>query len=216
MSVVRSLEKRLEKLLEGVGGKVFSARLHPSEIAEKLAREADFARFEHETGPATANSFTILVNPKDLALDVKDLQQSLTDEMVRYTTEEGLRLEGPISVRIEESEVVAPGGATCHVEVSPGPAVRWAKLLSDEAAVEISRNRSLIGRSPESDVVIDHNDVSRAHALVWRQSGQTWLRDLGSANGTSVDSQSLGSEPIVIQSGSVLGFSDHQYRFMEL
>ena len=216
MSVVRNLEKRLEKLLEGVAGKVFSARLHSSEIAGKLAREADFARFDHETGPATANTFTILVNPRDLTLNVEELQQTLTDEMVKYTTEEGLRLEGPVSVRIEESEVVAPGGATCHVEVTPGPGVTWARLISEETTAEIGRNRSIIGRSHDSDVVIDQQDISRAHALIWRQSGQIWLRDLGSANGTSVDGKRLGSEPIVIQSGSVLGFSGHQYRFMEL
>jgi hypothetical protein len=216
MSLVRNLEKRLEKLLEGVAERVFSARLHPSEIAGKLAREADFARFEHETGPATANSFTILINPRDLTLDVAGLQQTLTKEMVQYTTEEGLRLEGPVSVRIEESDVVAPGGATCHVEVTPGPTVAWAKLLSDETAAEIGRNRSIIGRSRDADVVIDRGDVSRAHALIWRQSGQAWLRDLESANGTSVDGQRLVSEPTVIQSGSVLDFSGHQYRFMEM
>jgi len=123
VNVVRGLERRLEKLLDGVAGRVFSGRLHPSEIAGKLAREADFARFEHETGPATANAFIIFVNTRDLGVGTEELEESLTDEMTRYTTEEGLRLEGPITVSIDASDEVSPGNVICHVEVSPGPPV---------------------------------------------------------------------------------------------
>ncbi|HZD22985.1 MAG TPA: FhaA domain-containing protein, partial [Acidimicrobiia bacterium] len=121
MSVVRNLERRLERLLEGVAGRVFSGRVHPSELAGKLAREADFARFQHFTGPATANHFVIRVSPNDLAEDPSKLEETLTAEMTAYTTEEGLRLEGPVTVRIEPLDGATPGKVQCHVEVVPGP-----------------------------------------------------------------------------------------------
>lgn len=213
--MARSLERRLERLLESVAGRVFSGRLHPSEIAGRLAREADFARFDHETGPATANSFLILVHPRDLTMDPEELEQTLVAEMSLYAAQEGLRLEGPVSVSIEPSGEVPPGKVVCHVEVAPGPTPLWARLVSDGATLEIRHNRVLIGRSSQADLVLLHDDISRRHALLWREGGQTWIRDLGSANGTSVDGRHLGQEAGPVASGSMVAFSGHRYRFME-
>jgi FHA domain/FhaA, N-terminal domain len=194
---------------------MFSGRLHPSELAGKLAREADFARFEHATGPATANLFMIQVNPRDLTVDTAELATMLAAEMTAYTSEEGLRLEGPVVVTIESSDEAAPGRTNCHVEVSPGPPVVWAQLVARSETIDIGRNRAFIGRSPETDVVIDHDDVSRRHALVYREKGQAWLRDLSSANGTTVDGERLGAEPVRLSQGSIVGLSEHRYRFVE-
>jgi hypothetical protein len=216
VSVARSLERRLERLLEGVAGRVFSGRLHPSELAGKLAREADFARFEHPTGPATANLFVIQVSPQDLAVDAAVLEGMLAAEMTAYTAEEGLRLEGPVTVRIEASPKASPGRAECRVEVSPGPPVTWARLSSKTETIEIGRNRAFIGRSPDGDVVIGHDDVSRRHALVFRERGDAFLRDLSSANGTWVDGERLGRETRRLQQGSVVKLAGHRYRFVEV
>lgn len=216
VNVARSLERRLEKLLEGVAGRVFSGRLHPSELAGKLAREADFARFNHATGPATANLFIIQVNPRDLTVDASKLERMLAAEMTAYTTEEGLRLEGPVQVRIEPSEHASPGRVECHVEIVPGPPVVWAQLTAKDETLEVGRNRVLIGRSPDTDVVVGHDDVSRRHALLYRERGQTWIRDLSSANGTSVDGTAVGQEAKPLSHGSVVGLAGRRYRFTEI
>lgn len=216
MSVARGLEKRLEKLIEGVAGRIFSGRLHPSELAGKLAREADFARFDHPSGPATANLFVIGVNPKDLSVDSAELEKMLAAEMTAYTTEEGLRLEGPIAVRIEANETTPSGRAACHVEVSPGPPVVWASLNGDTETVGIGRNRAIVGRSPDCDTTLPHDDISRHHAVIFRERGLSWIFDLGSANGTTLDGQTIGSEPVSLQHGSTVGISEHRYRFKEV
>jgi signal transduction histidine kinase len=45
----------------------------------------------------------------------------------------------------------------------------------------------IIGRSPDVQIVVDHDDVSRAHARLWRSSDDTfYIEDLGSRNGTFV------------------------------
>lgn len=214
MSVARSLERRLERLIEGVAGRVFSGRLHPAELAGKLAREADFARFDHPTGPATANLFVIQVNPRDLTVDATELQTMLESEMTAYAVEEGLRLEGPVEVRIETTMRTSPGLVDCHVEVAPGPPVVWANLVSRSETVPVGRIRAVIGRSAEADVVVAHDDVSRRHALLYRQSGQIWLRDLSSANGTTVDGARLGPESMTVHQGSMIGLADHRYRLV--
>lgn len=215
MNVVRNLEKRLERLLEGVVGRAFSGRLHPSEIAGRLAREADFARFEHLAGPATANSFTLTVNPRELTTDTADLEVSLAAEIDRYTADQGLRLEGPATVIIEANDDVAPGSLMCHAEVVPGPGVSWARLVSEAGSYDIGRNRMLIGRAPDMDLVLTPDDVSRNHAALWREGGSVFVRDLGSANGTFVDGIRVGAEPVVIGHGSVLSLSNHTFRFIE-
>ncbi len=45
-------------------------------------------------------------------------------------------------------------------------------------------NNLTIGRDPKCDVCIDDGSVSRRHAQVSYISGQWWLEDLGSSNGT--------------------------------
>ncbi len=215
LSLVRSFERRLERLFEGAAGKAFSGHLHPSEIAGKLAREADLARYEYVTGPATANSYTILVNPRDLTLDPGELERVLAEEVDRYTADEGLRLEGPIAVAIEASEEISTGTVVCYLKVMPGPTVPWARLVGAET-VEVGRNRALIGRSPGTDVVLPFEDISRRHALIWRQDGQIWMRDLGSSNGTSLDGEPVGREAAAVNPGAVLAFSDHRYRLAKL
>jgi hypothetical protein len=216
MNVARGFERRLERLLEGVAGRVFSGRLHPSEIAGRLAREADFARFDHETGPATANLYTLTVHTRDLSTDPAELEETLTEELERYTTAEGLRLEGPCRVLIESSDVVTPGTLTCHVEVAPGPPVPWARLLAGAEVIEIGRNRALVGRSDTADILLPYDDVSRKHASIWREGGRAWVKDLGSANGTLLDGDPVDGEPRVIEPGSVLTFAGHPYRWLEI
>lgn len=205
----------MERLLDGVAGRVFSGALHPAELAGKLAREADFARFEHPSGPATANSFTITINPRDISIHPDSLESSLAEEVGRYASDEGLRLEGPVSVVIETSDEIQPGTVLCHVEVVPGPPTPWAKLVSKDETHQVGRNRALVGRDPEADLVLPYDDVSRRHALIWREQGSAWIRDLGSSNGTAVSGESVGYAPTRLGHGSVVAVAGHQYRFLE-
>jgi serine phosphatase RsbU (regulator of sigma subunit)/pSer/pThr/pTyr-binding forkhead associated (FHA) protein len=55
--------------------------------------------------------------------------------------------------------------------------------------IKLDRDRIVIGRNPDCDVVIPGNAVSRQHALILRESGQFFLEDLQSRNKTYVNSQ---------------------------
>ena len=57
-------------------------------------------------------------------------------------------------------------------------------LESDSAVVPIMGTVTRLGRSLSADVEIDDATVSRRHALIVRQEGQTFLLDDGSRNGT--------------------------------
>jgi hypothetical protein len=155
-----------------------------------------------------------LVHPRDLTTDPAELAARLTTELDQYAAEQGLRMEGPCRVEIQAAETVTPGSVVCHVEVLPGPAVAWARLVGEGETHPIGRNRVLIGRLSTADIVLSRDDVSRRHALLWREGGRTYLRDLGSANGTTVDGVTVGEDQKEVGTGSMVGFAGHRFRFV--
>jgi hypothetical protein len=215
MSLARSLERRLERLFEGATGRVFSGRLHPSEMAGRIAREADLARYRHESGPATANRYVLTVSPEDLDVDPTALEKKLERALADHAASVGLLFEGPPRVEIRTSEEMAPGQFSCTPSVVPGPMPPWARLTGSGANIEIGANRVTLGRSPEADLVLPYDNISRRHALIWRSDGKTWIRDLGSSNGTTVNGVPVGERPTPLESGSVVSLAGHRFRFVE-
>ena len=62
--------------------------------------------------------------------------------------------------------------------------------------------RIFAGRDPAA-CQLAHMDasLSRRHAEIWLENGQTYLRDLGSANGTWVDGQNIGQQSLPLRAG---------------
>jgi DNA-binding winged helix-turn-helix (wHTH) protein len=58
--------------------------------------------------------------------------------------------------------------------------------------VELAAPRLVIGRSAQSDLRINHLEISRQHAEIVQEAERCWLADLGSRNGTFVNSARLG------------------------
>lgn len=61
-----------------------------------------------------------------------------------------------------------------------------------------------IGRAPTNTIVLNDAFASAEHVLIVLRSGQWWLEDRGSANGTLLNGEKL-EEPTVISSGDVVG-----------
>ena len=57
----------------------------------------------------------------------------------------------------------------------------------------MDRERTTIGRRPDSDVFLDDVTVSRDHALLIRRGEQWYLDDCGSLNGTYVNRSRIES-----------------------
>ncbi|SIT50300.1 FHA domain-containing protein [Paraburkholderia piptadeniae] len=54
------------------------------------------------------------------------------------------------------------------------------------------------------------NYISRRHAHIFLKSGEPWIEDLGSTNGTFVNHKRLGESAVALQNGDVVGFGgDH-------
>ena len=214
MNLVRDFERRLEKMVDGMAGKVFRGKLHPVELATRLIREADLSVEEGVAGPTAANVFNLRLNPRDVDFDVPagfipELEQVLESA----GADRGWRLDGPITVTLEPDEDVSQGTVSCRVDRSPGIRPPWANLTGETGTKHAVRyNRCIVGRADGSDIAIGDSGVSRVHALVWREGGEAWVVDLGSANGTEVDGASAAG-PLLLTSGSVVRFGPVSFLF---
>ncbi len=198
-------------MLDGVAGKVFHGRVHPTEIAQKLVREADLGSTEHPTGPMVANAATVILNPADLDLPPASLARILTEAYEAHAAEEGWRLAGPTSVNIKLDQGIPPGSVQCRLETRKGSRHPWGRLSGSDT-FDLTNNRMHLGRSAECDIVLPYEEVSRLHALIVRRHGAVWISDLGSANGTRVDGTRIGDDPHEFQPGSVITIADRAFR----
>jgi hypothetical protein len=207
MSLARGLERRLERLMDGIAARLFGGTMHPVELGERLVREADLALVETEFGPIAPNRYSLVLGgvPGD-AKALGPVQQELEEVVEQTAWERGWRLEGPALVRIEIGE-----GSETSVRIAADsePAARpaWCRLLPTKGRdpIEVTHNRAVVGRSGSADVHVADPEVSRRHALLWQEVGATWIADLDSANGTFRNGSRV-TEPTAVTPGDVLEF----------
>ena len=85
----------------------------------------------------------------------------------------------------------------------------WSDPQSGAAREFVLREgvSATIGRAAASDVLITEMRVSRQHALISCHEGRFSISDLGSSNGTAVNSQPItGGEAHILQDGDRIVF----------
>src|SRR3954447_26555035 len=103
--------------------------------------------------------------------------------------------------RIDETGELGPvdGGELVRVDVADAVAGQGAALVIGAGCCRVGESfplnadRMTIGRRPDSDIFLDDVTVSRDHALLVRRSGDYYLDDLGSLNGTYVNRHRIES-----------------------
>ncbi|WP_224248688.1 FHA domain-containing protein [Hyalangium gracile] len=69
------------------------------------------------------------------------------------------------------------------------------------------KGKVMVGRAPPAAVLLEDDSISRKHAELERNArGTVLLRDLGSANGTLLNGERLGQEPVEISPGDIIQF----------
>jgi pSer/pThr/pTyr-binding forkhead associated (FHA) protein len=63
-------------------------------------------------------------------------------------------------------------------------------------AFPLAKDRVIIGRLGDSDIVLADPGVSRRHAEVRREDGEFVVADLGSTNGTMVNEATIGERTL--------------------
>ncbi len=208
--IARNLEKRLERFADGLSAAIFRGRMQPVDLANRLVRQADLMVTETATGPEIPNFFDVTVSEADLdpELDPATLAGELGYTLTSTAADRGWRTGGPISVRISTDASVGRGSIRCSATPVPAEMRNWGELAEHrgERIYPLRDNRVVVGRSSGADVTIDDAEISRTHAVIFRQGGRLWLVDMGSANGTQVNGYAVSSEPLEIGSGDMLSF----------
>lgn len=220
MKLARSLELRLERLVEGLSAALFRGRMHPVDMANRLIRFIDLNVEEGPAGPRIANVYLLRVNPGEIAddLDISQLEFELAGAVAATATDNGWQLGGPVEVVIEQTTKVASGSVGVVGTTRPGPLPPWGQLIGDTdgSVHDLSDNRMLLGRSPDADIVLRHQRISRRHAVVFRRDGVVWIGDAGSANGTTINGETVGTKPLELRTGDSisLGPATFSVRFV--
>ena len=71
----------------------------------------------------------------------------------------------------------------------------------------------MVGRSAECQILIPDPRVSRRHAMIRKQDGGFYIFDLGSFNGSYLNGVRVTAAR-KLESGDILNFADHEFRFM--
>src|SRR5262249_50696607 len=90
MSVLRSIESKLESLFEGVFGRAFRTNVQPVELARKLVKEMDDHRTVSVSRVYVPNEYTIYLAPTDRE-QFADFEESLGGGLADYVTEHARR-----------------------------------------------------------------------------------------------------------------------------
>jgi predicted component of type VI protein secretion system len=68
--------------------------------------------------------------------------------------------------------------------------------LDAEKSIELKTRKfsAIVGRNPQSDLVIPHESISRQHCKIEYKSGVLYITDIGSTNGTFVNGKKIATE----------------------
>ncbi|HEU4449091.1 MAG TPA: DUF3662 and FHA domain-containing protein [Gaiellaceae bacterium] len=112
MSVLRSIEHRIESIVEGVFGRAFRTHVQPVELARKLAKEMDEAKSISVSRVYVPNEYTVYLSPTDRD-QFSSYEDSLLTELSDYLSEharrEGYALLSTPRVLMEEDEDLSMG-----------------------------------------------------------------------------------------------------------
>lgn len=112
MSVLRTIESKIEGLFEGVFGRAFRTHVQPVELARKLAKEMDEHRSVSVSRVYVPNEYTIYLSSADRQ-QFASYEGSLVGELQEYLTEHARReayaLLTPPRVRFTTDEDLAVG-----------------------------------------------------------------------------------------------------------
>ncbi|MDK1016882.1 MAG: DUF3662 and FHA domain-containing protein [Actinomycetota bacterium] len=220
MNLARGLERRLENLADGASASLFRGEMHPIDIATRLVRQVDFLAIETAVGPEVPNDLVLRLNPADIndSLDRGELSRELANVVTETAAERGWRLVGPVSIQIVTSHAVPRGILEAEGVTSTASTQPWGQLIADDgsAILVISLNRTLLGRSLDSDIRIANQEVSRRHVIIYRQEGSTMIHDLGSSNGTFVNGARLTNTAVRLNAGDSVMLGDLSFTYRPL
>jgi hypothetical protein len=183
-------------MVEGVFARAFRSSLQPVEIGRRLTREMDLRRTVAPRGTIAPNEFTVALSESDrsrfAAIEAELVSELVTVARDHASTENYVFL-GPVTVTMETDDDLGPGMVLVYGEMvrSADPAMA-SVVLPDGRRIELGSESLVVGRLPDSGLVLADPNVSRYHAEIRPapgapDAGEYEVTDMGSTNGTKVN-----------------------------
>ncbi|MGI5819213.1 MAG: FhaA domain-containing protein [Armatimonadota bacterium] len=194
MAFLRRLEDGLASVIDGGLARLDGGGVHPLEIARRLQTEMSENRLLGMEVPYAPNRYTVRLGEGDLAHFGElagEIGEQIAHSLEDYAYEQGWAFGDRVRVSIEG------GGRNGRVAVehtldeeAPGARLQVIAGQPGGGSFEVG-DSAVIGRDPGCEIVLNEAAVSRRHAQIeWTYRGYV-LRDLGSSNGTFVNSTEI-------------------------
>jgi hypothetical protein len=214
LGILNDFERRLEGVIEGIFTKAFRTGLQPVELASRILKEMEAGKAVGVRQVWVPNRYVFGLSDQDHARfqqTEKALRTELEQVVRDGAKERGWALLGPAEVQFELDDSLRQGEYSCEALLVEGPTTGGAAVQAagpgpaelvllekgkPTKVFPLSKDRVIIGRLGESDVVLSDPGASRRHAEVRRQDGGFVIADLGSTNGTMVNEASIGERAL--------------------
>ena len=121
MSVLRSLESKLEGLVEGAFSRAFRSRVQPVELARKLAKEMEESQVVSVSRTYVPNEYVVFLSPTDrdqFSSYEGALKKELSDYLLEHARNEGLALVTRPTVEFRTDERLGVGEFGIQAQLS--------------------------------------------------------------------------------------------------
>lgn len=181
MKVARSIERRLEGMVEGFFAKVFRSGLQPVEVGRRILREMDGGRTVSVNRTYAPNDFRVVMSAEDhvrFAQMEAGLSREFTDLVIEQAKQNRWNLMGMPQIAFEADEALGKG--EFRVEASlradpdrPAPEVSTrppdqANLSATSAISSDTARRLGLARAPVELVLLDDSGQDKERISVTR------------------------------------------------
>ena len=186
-------------------------QLQDAAIAQRAAQDSQAAAAQLELKAAQERQAALEAEVKAQAASITQLRSELGS--VRESLEERNALISRLETETASSAAVL--GSIQHNLEHLGAAEPTRMLVrtqGETGIVQILGRRTTIGRTPDNDIRIDADFISRHHAVVLLTGAKTVIEDLNSTNGTYVNGERVTRR--TIKEGDLVTLGKTEFRFV--
>ena len=193
--VLKRIEQKLEKLVEGTFTRAFPSSVKPIELGKRVRRVLEDKKTIGVQGQIIIpNRYVISLSPKDLE-NIESIQESIQREIsssIRdHANDENYHFQGTLTVEILSNSSLKTGSIEVDglFEENKGGFPPGSLINENGERLIITEQKLSIGRDKESTMQVVDVEVSRNHAEIRLLNTSFVLIDLQSTNGTFVNGQ---------------------------
>lgn len=215
MGILDSVERGLERAVNGAFARTFRSGVQPVEIASALKKQLDVGSVIVDRDRTLApNRFVVRVSESDgtrLQRMGGQLETELVGVVRKHAARQEYQLLGEPDVEIRVDPQLTTGVLEVDASQVKG-GVEWIPALEvDGQRHQLRTGTTVIGRGSDCDIRLNDTGASRQHLQVLWDGKAGLARDLGSTNGSKINGQRF--REAALTPGTVITIGQTQLRF---